>query len=92
MIKKYVRGVKVFNIGSLDLVRAVEEEWNDTKIERILSNVLLKSLLEKCDVLVLGCTHFPLIKDIIQRYVGKGIKIVDSGKAVSGRVKFLLTQ
>lgn len=92
LMKKHVRGVKVFNIGSLELVRAVEEGWDDLEIEGILEEILPKSLLKKCDVLVLGCTHFPLIKDRIQRYIGKEITIIDSGETVARRVKFLLTQ
>jgi glutamate racemase len=90
LIKKYVRGVKVFNIGSLELVRAVEEGWNDSKVESMLKSILPKKLLSEVDVLVLGCTHFPLIKDKIQKYVGKDIKIIDSGEAVARRVKSLI--
>jgi len=91
LIKKFVRGVKVYNIGSIELVRAVEEHWDGKKIKRILEKVLPKKLTSKCDVLVLGCTHFPLIKDKLQKHVGKGIKIIDSGEAVARRVKFLVS-
>ncbi len=92
LIKKYTKGIKVFNIASLELVQAVEEKWNDEKIKKVLEKILPQKVLDQVDVLVLGCTHFPLIKKLIQKFVGKNIKIIDSGKAVAKRVKIVLKE
>ncbi len=92
LIKKYVKGVKVFNIGSLELVQAVEEQWNSSKIEITLKKLIPRKILNQADILVLGCTHFPLIKDQIQKFVGKDIKVIDSGEAVAKRVKAVLEE
>ena len=35
------------------------------------------------DVLVLGCTHYPLLKDTIQSVVGESVKLVDSAEAIT---------
>lgn len=92
LIKKYIRGINVFNIGSLDLVRAIENRSSENMIVKILARDLPVEILNQSDVLVLGCTHFPLVKNKIQKYVGEKIKIIDSGEAIARRVKFLLTQ
>jgi glutamate racemase len=48
----------------------------------------LKELREKeIDTLVLGCTHYPILADIIQEVVGKDVKLIDSGVASSEIVK-----
>ncbi len=90
LIRKYAKNVKVFNIGSLELVEAVENGLGNSEINKILQKHLPKKILDESDVLVLGCTHFPLIKGIIQKYVGNRIKVIDSGEAVARRVEALL--
>jgi glutamate racemase len=92
LIKKYVKEVKVFNIGSLELVQAVEEQWNSSKIGITLKKLIPQKILNQTDILVLGCTHFPLIKSQIQKFVGKDIKVIDSGEAVAKRVKAVLEE
>lgn len=90
LIDKYVHGVKVVNIGSLELVKAIEESESEEKIINILKKTLPANILSQADVLVLGCTHFPLAGNIIKKYVGGKITVIDSGKAVARRVKNLL--
>jgi glutamate racemase len=41
-------------------------------------------------VLVLGCTHYPILKDVIQQTVGPDVKLVDSGEATADEVAQLL--
>jgi len=45
----------------------------------------------KIDTLILGCTHYPIIKNIIQQEMGKNVILVDSGKAVAEELKNLLS-
>ncbi len=42
------------------------------------------------DVLVLGCTHYPILRDVIQQTVGENVKLVDSGEATAEEVESLL--
>ncbi len=90
LFNKWAKGVKVFNIGSLELVEAVEKKLGSERIKIILGKKLPKKILNQSDVLVLGCTHFPLIKNEIAKYVGKKIKIIDSAEAVAKQVKLKL--
>jgi glutamate racemase len=87
LIQKFVKKVEVINIGSLDLVLAIEQNKGKNDINKILNRIFPKKVLSKTDVLVLGCTHFPLIKGLIKKHVGPKIKVVDSGAAVARRVK-----
>jgi len=75
LFNKWAKGVKVFNIGSLELVEAVEKKLGSERIKIILGKKLPKKILNQSDVLVLGCTHFPLIKNEIAKYVGKKLKL-----------------
>jgi len=40
--------------------------------------------------LVLGCTHYPILRDVIQRVVGENVKLIDSGEATAAEVATLL--
>ena len=87
LIGEYARGKNVINVGSLELVEAIEKRRDPTMA---LQKALSKEVLKEIDVIVLGCTHFPLIKNEIQEFVGPEIKLVDSGEAVARRTKYLL--
>ena len=42
------------------------------------------------DALVLGCTHYPILREVIQQTVGENVKLVDSGEATADEVAQLL--
>ena len=44
-------------------------------------------LAEQVDTVILGCTHYPILRESIQRAVGSQIQLVDSGDAVAERLK-----
>lgn len=44
------------------------------------------------DALVLGCTHYPILKDVIQRTVGRNVRLIDSGEATADEVAALLRE
>lgn len=60
------------------------------RLKKILEPILNLDEANKPDVVVLGCTHFPLVKDDIGKVLGPDIKLIDSGEAVARRVKSLL--
>jgi glutamate racemase len=61
-------------------VPIAEEGWINHKATELIAKEYLNELkIKKIDSLVLGCTHYPILKDIIQKVVGKGVKLVDSG-------------
>jgi glutamate racemase len=44
----------------------------------------------KIDTLILGCTHYPLLKNIIQQVMGKKVTLIDSAKEVACEVRRML--
>ncbi len=75
------------------LVPLIEEDWlDDTITDQVIRRYLEKMVRAGIDTLVLGCTHYPLLKDAIQRFVGPGITLVDSAHNCAAAVKKLLAK
>lgn len=73
------------------LVPLIEEGWLDDPIsEQVIRRYLEKLVREGVDTLVLGCTHYPLLRDAIKRYVGPEITLVDSAQNCALAVQSLL--
>ena len=68
-------------------VPLAEEGWLTDSITEQVAHRYLDSLVGTgIDVLVLGCTHYPLLRDIIQGVVGEGIAVVDSAYEVAREI------
>lgn len=89
---KKIRGkVNVYQHPCPLFVHLAEDGWNKNNIAQMISNEYLKSFKGKnIDSLILGCTHYPLLKDVIQNSVGKKIKLIDSGRETAKEVKKIL--
>jgi glutamate racemase len=73
------------------LVPLIEEAWVDDPItDQVIQRYLDKMVREDIDTLVLGCTHYPLLKSAIARYVGPRITLVDSARNCALAVRDLL--
>lgn len=65
-------------------VSLVEEGWDEHSVTRVVATEYLQPLLEQnIDTLVLGCTHYPILKKVLQKVVGSGVTLVDSALAVA---------
>ena len=84
-IKQKSAGLRVFSIACPLLVPLVEEGWIDTRETKMILRKYLAPLKQKqIDTLVLGCTHYPLLKDLIQHRVGKKrTRLIDSSIEVA---------
>jgi glutamate racemase len=75
------------------LVPLIEEGWlDDTITDQVVRRYLEKMIRAEIDTLVLGCTHYPLLKEAIQRFVGPEITLVDSAHNCAAAVKKLLAK
>jgi glutamate racemase len=73
-------------------VPLVEEGWLDHPVTRLTAQEYLKPVLaEKIDTLVLGCTHYPLLKPLLQDVAGPDVTLVDSANAMAESTAALLT-
>lgn len=73
------------------LVPLVEEGWFDHEATRIIAAEYLEPLVrDGLDTLVLGCTHYPLLKPLLRRHLGPQVFLIDSAeetaKAVAARL------
>ncbi|WP_174435429.1 glutamate racemase [Vibrio diazotrophicus] len=90
LIRSFSADKNVELLGSTRLVDMAEEKLRGRAIDLQELQIILSPLISHIDVAVLGCTHFPLIRDEIQQVLGKDVLLVDSGEAIARRVKSLL--
>jgi glutamate racemase len=75
------------------LVPLAEEGWTEGPIARGVAETYLASLRTSgIDTLVLGCTHYPLLKPIIAEVMGPGVTLVDSADETARAVSALLAE
>jgi glutamate racemase len=76
------------------LVPLVEEGWVDHSVTEQVASIYLQEAFSdsfrSSDVLLLGCTHYPLIKPVLQRLVPHGVTLVDSAESTALAVKNVL--
>ncbi len=90
LIREYSQGKSVELLGSTRLVDIAEEKLRgkDVCIGELAD--ILTPLRDKVDVAVLGCTHFPLMREEIHQALDGKVTLVDSGEAIARRVQDLL--
>src|SRR3990172_668721 len=70
------------------LVPLVEEGWLDHPVTRLAAQEYLAPVLaQSVDTLVLGRTHYPLLKPLLQQVAGAGVRLVDSAETVAARAE-----
>lgn len=84
LLESYGRNVKVVTQACVGLVECIERgELKTQGTRRLLEQYCLPLLLEGADTIVLGCTHYPFVKPLIQQIVGDNVTLVDTGAAVA---------
>ena len=91
IIKRLNSSIKVFAQSCPLFVPIVEEGWLKGEVTISVVNEYLSGLKnKKIDTLVLGCTHYPLLKPAIKKVMGKEVYLVDSAKETASEVKRFL--
>jgi glutamate racemase len=74
------------------LVPLIEEGWLEDEVtDAVVRRYLADLLDEGVDTIVLGCTHYPLLKGALERFVGPAVRLVDSAKNCADEVRNVLT-
>lgn len=74
-------------------VSLVEEGWLDDPITHAVAEKYLAPLLRaQIDTLILGCTHYPLLKPVLHQILGPDVTLIDSGEAAATVVAEVLHQ
>lgn len=72
-------------------VPLAEEGWTDNDVALAAAGIYLNDM-KSVDTLVLGCTHYPLLKGVISRVMGDSVKLIDSGEETALEVQRVLTE
>jgi glutamate racemase len=91
-IHKYAPDTRIFSQACPLFVPLVEEGWLDHPVTRLTASEYLKTVLcHDIDTLVLGCTHYPLLKPLLKEAVGSGVHLVDSAEAMAEQTARVLS-
>ncbi|MEK6777058.1 MAG: glutamate racemase [bacterium] len=84
-------GVEVYTKACPLFVPLAEEGWADHRLTILVAMEYLKDFQNTgIDTLVLGCTHYPILKSAIQEVVGKEVRLVDSAEETAQEVERML--
>lgn len=89
LIVEFAKNKQVLKIGTTELVELAEQKLQGDSVDLSIIQLVLKPWLdlpERPDTIVLGCTHFPLLKKEIALCFNEKIQLVDSGEAIAKRV------
>jgi glutamate racemase len=91
LIKKSIPSIKIIKQACPLFVPLVEEGWINHKITYQVAEEYLKVFKEeKIDSLILACTHYPLLKNVIKKILK--VKLIDTSTEVSKETKRVLTK
>ena len=93
LVAQFAGSCNIEMLGSAELVELAEAKLHGDEIaleevRRIVQPWL--RMTEPPDTVVLGCTHFPLLRDELQQVLPEGTRLIDSGAAIARRTVWLL--
>jgi len=92
LIEDFAPNCEILRVGSTELVYMAEQKIRSKAVDIARLKDIMAPFIDhsECDVLVLACTHFPLLKDELAEVLPARIKMLDSGSAIAQRVSSLL--
>ena len=91
LVERFASGLTVVTQPSPGLVEAVEAGRLEAEETETLLKMYLQPLLDHdVDVIVLGCTHYPFLRPLVEKIAGPEIKVLDTGKPVARQVMRVL--
>lgn len=82
--------IEVFSLACPKFVPIVESNEMNSSIAAKVVEESLQPLVGKVDTLILGCTHYPLLRPLIQKVMGSDVKLIDSGAETVRDISVLL--
>jgi glutamate racemase len=93
LVEELRNGAESITIGCTRLVEHCEAgEFDGPQVEATLHVYIDPLLAQGVDTLVLGCTHFPLLRRAIEHVAGPGVMVIDSGVAVARQARHVLEE
>ena len=92
-IRRASESAEVYQTACPLFVPLAEEMWTNEPETFSIAKKYLQKLIDKdINALVLGCTHYPILRDVIQQTVGENVTLIDSGEATADEVANLLKE
>lgn len=92
-LKRLNSSVEVYSRACPLFVPLVEEGWLDNEVvDKTVESYLAGFKRSGIDTLILGCTHYPLLKKAIRRFMGRDVRLVDSAEETAEEVSRLLKE
>lgn len=92
-ITRFAPQSKIFGQACPLFVPLVEEGWIDNEVALLSAERYLALLKKKeVDTVVLGCTHYPLLKKVIKKVMGNGVTLIDSAEETAKEVRRVLQE
>ena len=93
---KFAREMKIVRVGAPELVGEAEARLRGEPVDRKIIERSVAPLHDAHpvapDVVVLACTHFPLLRTEIANALGDGVKLIDGAEGIARRVRYLLPE
>jgi glutamate racemase len=91
LVERYGEGVEVVRRACPGLAELVEEgAASDPELDSRIAAYVAPLVEARVDTVVLGCTHYVFVRDAIQRALGPGVRLLDSGEAIARRTAQIL--
>lgn len=91
LVDRFAGGVTLLQDACPGLVARIEAgDWDGSETRAILARAIHPMLERGLDELVLGCTHYPFVRPLIEEIAGPGVEIIDPAPAVARQVERVL--
>lgn len=91
VVERFARGVEVIPQVCPGLVEQIEAgELRSARTEAMLRSWVEPLLARNIDALVLGCTHYPFVRPLLEQICGPGVRVIDPSAAVARQVERVL--
>lgn len=91
LVAEHAGGVRIITQPCPGLVECVEAgDLEGPPVEALLRSYIEPLLAAGADVLVLGCTHYPFLRPLIERLAGPSVQVIDTGAAVARQLRRVL--
>jgi glutamate racemase len=92
LVSEFAADCHVLNLGTNELVPRIERGGWTTELPEVLPGILEPFRRAEVDALVLGCSHYPLLRREIEAELGPAVAVLDSGEAIARQVRRVLNQ
>lgn len=88
LMQQYQREAEIISLPCPGLVEFVERgDLDSPELEQFLTKLFADYLIHPVDCVVLGCTHYPLVKEMIQNVLGDRVQVFDGGEGTARETK-----